>query len=299
MLQAAIDVGSNTLRMLIARVEGGAPAECRYYREITRLAGGFDPTNGLNPASVERTLRVLEEFGQTLRERQVEKIRAAGTAALRQAPDAAEFLAAAYARSGIRIEIIDGGCEAELSCRGIFSVLDPLPMRAVLFDIGGGSTELLVVSGRRVRYRVSLPLGVVGLSERFSAPVERQAEIEAQLNQMTGDPLWRQHFQPRANFELIGTAGTVTTLAAMKLELNRYDGARVNNLVLTRSWLQELTTRLDGMSLEERRQLPGLETGREEIIMPGLQLVDTLFALTGCSDLRVADAGLLEGLLLA
>lgn len=293
-MRAAIDVGSNSVRMLLRRPDRDLD---QYFRQVTRLAGDFNPQSGLNPQSMARTLRALERFARVLGRYQVEKVVTVGTAALRHAVNSFEFIEKVRKQTGLRIEIIDGEREAGLSCRGILSVLKPAPQRALLFDIGGGSTELILVEDGKIHSQQSVPLGVVRLLETFPDSDERLTAIRQGLSSLVENLSWKRWQQVGGPIELVGTAGTVTTLAALKLKMEKYDGQLVNNLILERSWLEHITRTLSGLPLDKRTALPGMEEGRADIIIPGLQLVDTLLDISGCDRLRVADAGLLEGLL--
>ncbi len=298
MISAALDVGSNTARMLIAQIDGNILTDPHYYRRVTRLAGDFHPETGLAPASMERSLCALEHFAAILNGFPVEKIAVVGTAALRNAVNSGFFLEALKRRTNLDLRIIDGATEAALSCQGILSVLKPLPARAILFDIGGGSTEIILWQEGRICLQKSLPLGAVRLFEDYPATDHYDKVIRQGLEPLLTNPVWINWQQDRSPIELIGTAGTVTTLAALKLQMTEYAGERVNNLILTRSWLEDIHTGLLNLSIEQRLRLPGMEEGRADIIIPGLQIVHVLLDLAqGCS-LRVADAGLLEGLLL-
>lgn len=295
MIRAAIDVGSNSVRMLLHRSDRD---DSQYFRQVTRLAGDFNPESGLMPQSMARTLRALGRFAGILKRYQVEEVRTVGTAALRHAVNSFEFIENVRKQTGLSIEIIDGEKEAGLSCRGILSVLDPAPQRALLFDIGGGSTELILVENDKIHLQQSVPLGVVRLLEDYPDPDGRHAAIRQGLASLAENSTWQGWQQTGAPIELVGTAGTVTTLAALKLKMEEYDGRLVNNLILERNWLEHITKTLTDLPLDKRVALPGMEEGRADIIIPGLQLVRALLDIGGCDHLRVADAGLLEGLLL-
>lgn len=298
MNRAALDIGSNTLRMLILGEGHQARQGPHYFRRVTRLAGDFSPESGLATASMDRTLAALQEFSGELRKFSVNEVRAVGTAALRNAINADKFVEKIRSKTGIQIEIIDGEREAELSCRGILSVLSPVPHRAVFFDIGGGSTEIICYENRQILLRRSVPLGVVRLCENHPDAGDCLRRIQSELAEIRDLPLWTNWQQNPSFLEVIGTAGTVTTLAALKLKMHQYEGSRVNNLILKRSWLNAQVLKLASLSLAQRRKLPGMEVGRADLILPGLQIVLALLQLAGTDSLRVADAGLLEGILL-
>ncbi|WP_020676240.1 hypothetical protein [Geopsychrobacter electrodiphilus] len=298
MIRAAIDIGSNTVRMLIPGSGPIGVSHENYFRRVTRLAGDYDPVAGLASASMERTLIALRQFAAELTGFKVDEICAVGTAILRNAVNSKEFLEKVHNEIGIDIRVIDGKTEAELSCRGILTVLSPTPKRAVLFDIGGGSTEIIMYENGKILQRESLPLGVVQLAEGHESSGDCLLAVQAGLKKLIDSSIWKSWKRDTCPPELIGTAGTVTTLAALKLEMHHYDGTKVNNLVLSRDWLNSLYSMLRALSPEKRRELPGMEEGRADLIIPGLQIVLELLDCAGGNSLRAADAGLLEGLLL-
>lgn len=298
MIRAAIDVGSNTVRMLFSDVQNKALLNKKYYRQVTRLAGGFTPESGLNSESKERTLHALEIFADEIRRHQIKHVKAVGTAALRRAHNSTDFIEEILSRAGLRVEVIDGSREAELSCRGILSVLSPLPRMALLCDIGGGSTELILLDRGSILLSSSLPVGVVSLQEGYPDFSARKEAIVTGLKPFFDDPRWLNLRNNGLPIEFIGTAGTITTLAALKLQMNDYDSARVNNLILDQQWLSAQLEELLAFSFEERLALSGMEEGRADLIIPGLQLVIELLHRVGVTSVRVSDAGLLEGILL-
>ncbi len=297
MIHAAIDVGSNSVRMLLQSVDKNILFTPKYFRQVTRLAGEFNPESGLAPQSMTRTLDALALFAETLRQYKIEKIKAVGTEILRQAVNSSGFIEKVKKQTGLSIEIIDGEAEAGLSCRGILSVLNPLPERALLFDLGGGSTEIILINDSMVCLQKSFQLGVVRLFEDYPDSVHYTEEIQRILTPFVESSLWCEWQQDAVPIELIGTAGTVTTLAALKLEMDEYDGNLVNNLVLEKTWIEKISKLLTTLSLKKRVELPGMEAGRADVIVAGVQIVSCLLDIVGRDSLRVVDAGLLEGLL--
>ena len=181
MLAAAIDAGSNTLRLLIGRVVDGRVVPELYQRRICRLAGNFSQQEGLSADARERALSVFREFASTCNKADVQRSRAVGTAAFRQAVNGENFADQVRVMTGLPLEVITGEEEAFYTARGVVSALDPVPAQALIFDIGGGSTEfILCVDGRLVWSR-SFSLGVVHLTEAHTSPVARQAEISKTL----------------------------------------------------------------------------------------------------------------------
>ena len=300
---ASIDVGSNTLRLLIAEAAVSAPIRpILVERRITRLGENFLPDKSLKPSAMERSIAALKEFVELMGLNGVYDCSAGATAVVREASNGSDFLDLVQKQTGLTVRLLSGSQEASLSHLGVSSVIsNNRESSLVIFDIGGGSTEL-VWKGEGDNSAIesrSLPLGVVHLTETFlqgDPPGQEPclklrryvSAILAELAFIKGfhDILW------------VGTAGSVTTLASMWCELIEYDADRINGTVLQRTWLADLCARLAEMKLTERRELSGLEPGREDIILAGglvaLELMDTF----GFSQFTVSDAGLLEGLFL-
>jgi exopolyphosphatase/guanosine-5'-triphosphate,3'-diphosphate pyrophosphatase len=295
---AAIDIGSNTLRLLIANIEGNQLVPLARDREIVRLGRNFYPERVLSAEAVELSLRVLERFRRQVDREKVGTIRAAGTGVLREAENSGGFLEAVRRGTGLEVEIISGRQEAGLSALGVLSIFPRSEGTTFVFDLGGGSTEFVGLTGERLETEISLPLGVVGLTELFlpSDPPE-PGEIK-RLQAYVLEMLMRNIPRPPAPPRLIGTAGTVTTLAAMGQGLTSYDPDRINGSVLDRGALNRLISHLASLPLQRRQRLPGLEPGRADIIVAGLVVVLTVMLFFKVEELRVSDAGLLEGLLL-
>jgi exopolyphosphatase/guanosine-5'-triphosphate,3'-diphosphate pyrophosphatase len=298
---AAVDVGSNTVRLLLGEVVQGTVTPVRYERHITRLAGGFDPRRGLASQSMDNTLAALVNIADAIKTSGADLVRVVGTEALRRANNGPEFVRQVKERTGLQLEIIDGEVEARLSCAGVFAALDPRPGRCLMFDIGGGSTEFVLYVDGRVVFQRSYPLGVVDLCENFSDPVNQQRHILSILDRVAYDLTQSSALGAalHPSTVLVGTAGTVTTLAAIKLGMTVYNGLRVNNLNLFAHDLDSLFHHLNPLTDSQREQVPGLEKGRGDLIVPGIRIVLGIFDHFQKDSLKVSDFGLLEGLLLA
>lgn len=297
-MRAAVDVGSNTVRLLLGEVREGRVVPDRYYRRITRLGGDACREAGLSPAAMERTLSALIEIGEILRSSEPCAIRAVGTAAIRNAANGSSFVEEARSVSGIPLEIIEADEEATLCARGVLSALDPRPDRCLIFDIGGGSTEFVLSKDDELLFQQSYPLGVVHLCEQFPHSDRRRIWIGEILDRLLADFAAYGLQKEAASSTLVGTAGTVTTLAALRLEMTRYDWRQINNLKLDMEDLERMSRRLTPLSSEERESLPGMEKGRGDLILPGLEIVKEVLQRLGQRNLTVSDFGLLEGVLL-
>lgn len=295
---AAIDVGSNTLRMLIGTVSAGHVRPACYYRRVTRLGGGFILGKGLAPEGMERTISALKDFSRTLAEKSIADLRVVGTAALRRAANRQAFISQLKTETGLDLEVISGSEEARLSAAGVLAVISPVPPACLIMDIGGGSTEFIFCREQQVLFQQSYPLGVVRLSEEAENGQQRLCQIDRLLGLFLAEIARQGYAALLTDCELIGTAGTMTTLAAMKLRMVNYDWRRINNQILPRDWLRATRESLLPLSLAEREALPGLEEGRADLIIPGLEILIALTGRLSHTQIKVADSGLLEGLLL-
>lgn len=298
---AAIDAGSNTLRLLIGTVVDQKVVPYTYQRNICRLAGGFSEGEGLSSEARERTLSVFHHFSKTCRSSGVEKVAAVGTAAFRRAANGEWFARQVARATGLPLKIIDGEKEAHYMALGVLSVLNPAPDHTLIIDIGGGSTELVFCVKGKVFWMQSYPLGVVRLVEDCSTSAEQckviadavaliQADILSQCDKAGIEP---------AQLSLVGTAGTVTSLAALDMQMDIYDWKRVNNYSMSYTALLSWHDRLKPLSAMQREALPGMEPGRGDLILAGLDIVLFLMQALKSPLLTVSDFGLLEGLLLS
>jgi exopolyphosphatase/guanosine-5'-triphosphate,3'-diphosphate pyrophosphatase len=296
---ATIDVGTNSVLLLVAdRTSDGLFEAVLERAEITRLGRGVDQSRRLSPEGMEATLAVLTAFANEARSLGAEGLAVSATSAARDAQNGAEFLAAAKARAGVTVEIISGELEAQLSFASAYmdfgsEAAGPL----LVIDIGGGSTEFIYGnSAGRVEFRHSFDVGSVRLTERLirsdpPSPEERERVMS----------LLRQTFSalppPPPAAQLVGVAGTVTTLYAVENRIDPYDATCVHGGTLTRAQLEQLVDKLCTLPLAERRTLPGLQPKRADVIPAGsLILLEALRALE-LDACRVSDRGLRWGLM--
>ena len=299
---ASIDVGSNTLRLLISEpAVSGSLRPIQVERRITRLGENFLPQRTLQPPAIERSIVALKEFVDLMQRQGVSEYLAGATAVVREASNGRHFLDQVQARTGLRVRLLSGSEEARLSFLGVASVIPNSKSPMAIFDIGGGSTELVwkpVGEGNSVASS-SLPVGVVHLTETFLQMDPPGPEACAKLRRYVAELLAGMSFPGKGNGNLwVGTAGTVTTLASMRFKMREYDPDKINGTVLDRTWLADLCDDLAQMELAHRSNLPGLEPGREDIILAGGLVTLELMATYGFSQFTVSDAGLLEGLFL-
>jgi len=295
---AAIDIGTNTTLLLVAdRDDRGVLRAVREEATITRLGQGVDRTRRLAPEAVARTNACLVQYATIVRELGVERTAVVGTSAMRDASGAGgeEVLAKVRELFGVEARTVSGEEEARLTFEGAVSGLD-LPPDVTVFDIGGGSTEIVVGAAGVVRASHSFDVGSVRLTERLvrSDPPTR-AELDGVTRAISDafaeNDVWRDARGP-----VVGIAGTVTTLAAISLELEPYDGARVHGLEMTVDDVRRVVDRLAALPLAERKKVRGLEPKRADVIVAGGLVALGVLAKLGATTLIVSDRGVRWGL---
>ena len=240
----------------------------------------------------------LGRFSEILRGYGVKQVRASATSAVRDALNGRAFVEKAFQETGINLVVIDGEEEARLTLTGVLSALDSEPKMLVVLDVGGGSTEFTVSSAGIPAFIKSMPVGVVRLTEGFRTNSEMSARVQSVINRL-GDDLSSAGIVFSKEAELVGTAGTATTLAAIKLEMVEYDYRTVNNFTINRDDIVAIYQRLLLLTPQERLLVKGVEKGREDLIMAGLVIITSVMDKFGFTRLKVSDFGLLEGLALS
>ena len=301
---AAIDVGTNTVLLLVAEQgneEGAQPVAIAERATITRLGEGVDRARRFAPAALERTQACLRDYADIVSRCGVERVAVVGTSAMRDAAGS-DVLAAAISREfGVPPRILAGLDEARLTFEGALSGLpDEGNAEEAVFDIGGGSTE--VVIGRRgggvnLSFSASYDVGSVRLTERWvtsDPPASRDlAHIQEQvLAAFSQVPAVNPGTPP------IGVAGTLTTLAAVARSVVPYDGARMHGLVLPVGELRAVVARLAAADLQQRRNIPGMHPGRADVIVAGGCIALSLLELWHAPSVRISDRGVRWGLVL-
>lgn len=301
MIVAAIDIGTNTFRMIVVERAAGAIGLGRVVCEqrcIVRLGEGLDASGRIGAAAAERGLVALRQFQEALAPHRPDAVLAVATSAVREAANGAEFVRRVHAATGIGIEVIAGEEEARRTLLGIALDLDA-PDEFIAIDIGGGSTEFIRACKTEPAARVSTGLGVVKLIERFGIGAPARSEDLARMLahlECAIAPLPDRIGRAPAGV-IVGTAGTVTTLAALELRLARYAPERVQNQRLPRACVAAWFERLSGMSIAARLALPGMEPGRADLIVPGAAVLLTAMRRFEAETLVVSDHGLREGLI--
>jgi exopolyphosphatase/guanosine-5'-triphosphate,3'-diphosphate pyrophosphatase len=276
---AAVDLGTNSTRLLVADVDGTVDEVVRRLA-ITRLGEGVDARHRLLPVGIARVRNVLSEYRRELEELGAERTLCIGTSAVRDADNGEAFLGEIEWSYGFVTRLLTGDEEAELTLRGIGAV----DTGTLVVDIGGGSTELQLTG---TDLRVSLNVGCVRLAERYGEDVHA---VRAHVRGLLPDA------KPE---RAIGVAGTVTTIAALDLELPAYDPERIHGHTISARAARELTMRLAALPIEERRALPGLEPGRAPVIVAGAAILTEILAFYGLDEIVASERDILHGVALA
>lgn len=304
MIFAAIDVGSNTIRMLIGTFHDNEFSRILTGQKITRLAQGIRETGSLAKGNMERSLSVMKDFSKTMARHGASYVRAVGTSALRDAQNSGEFINMVLHETGIQIDVISGTEEAMLTARGVLCGFKNLTGSYLIIDIGGGSTEWIIQNEEDPSGNLlcgTLPIGVVNLHENF---IKTDPPAKEDITALTDsiNALFISGIRGVVNSftgidRLIGTGGTITTLAAIDLGLREYDHEMVHGHCMPFQRLNELKSKLLCLSLKERKNIAGVEPERADLIIPGILLTIRLLEFFGFREITVSDFGLLEGII--
>ena len=304
---AALDLGTNNCRLLIAcPVDDGFRVVDSFSR-IIRLGEGISATGSISDAAIDRAIAALNICSDKIRYRKAKRLRLIATEACRAAANADSFRARVARETGIRLEVIDRETEAALAVIGCSPLLDPKGRGAILFDIGGGSTELVRIerdpdeanAPPRIKAWMSIPLGVVTLAEHFGGrdvTADSYARMVAEVAQHVA-PFAAEHAADLRGMHMLGTSGTVTTLAGVHLNLARYDRRRIDGVWMNDFDVTAVITRLVGMSYQERTANNCISVERADLVLAGCAILDAIRDAFPLPRLRVADRGLREGML--
>lgn len=289
---AAIDIGTNTILMLIAEERDGTLVQVRDEMTIVRLGEDVDRTRALKPEAIARARACLERYATIAHEEAVDRIGVVGTSAMRDAGGGEEVRAIVRDLFGVDARTISGEEEARLTFRGGTSGLD-LHGTICVVDIGGGSTEIVIGRGGSISFARSFDIGSVRLTERFVHHDPATAEELANVKQHVAATL--AELAPLRDATLVGIAGTMTTLAAVELGLVPYDGARVHGHAMTREAVAAVVDRLAALPLDRRKAVPGLEPKRADVIVQGGWIALGVMDRLAVSSLRISDRGVRWG----
>ncbi|MDX1711201.1 MAG: Ppx/GppA phosphatase family protein, partial [Rhodovibrionaceae bacterium] len=319
---AAVDLGTNNCRLLVAQPTDDGFRVIDAFSRIVRLGEGLSRNGRLSESAMKRTVDALRICASKTRRRHVTRMRAVATEACRRAENCTQFLHRVYAETGIQLEIISSNEEARLALHGCAQLLDPTIRHALVFDIGGGSTELswleipMAAEGRGVDEKSrllaeearliawhSVPKGVVTLAEHYGGHSVTPEVYEAMVEEMHAaiQPFELEHGLRRAlergRIQMLGTSGTVTTLAGVHQDLPRYDRAAVDGCYMGFDTVREVSERIAAMSYDERAGHPCIGRERADLVVAGCAILEALCRTWPVGRLRVADRGLREGIL--
>ncbi len=307
---AALDLGTNNCRLLIARPSGENFTVIDAFSRVVRLGEGLAASGKLSDEAMERTVAALHVCAEKLRRRNVRLARSVATEACRRASNGEAFIERVKRETGIMLDIISAQEEARLAVLGCHVLLEEGNGPAIIFDIGGGSTELVLVQPGekvpRILDWLSVPWGVVSLTDMVDGTDESEdarldryvqmrrtvgrsfAEFAERIREYTGAP------DP---IRLLGTSGTVTTLASLHLELPQYDRRAVDGLIVPSLAMRDISTRLSRMSASERKRLPCIGDDRANLVIAGCAILESILDIWPAEQLGVADRGIREGIL--
>ena len=305
---AALDLGTNNCRLLIAQPTGSGFRVIDGFSRIVRLGEGVSEAGALSDAAIHRTVEALKVCANKMSRRRVSQARCVATQAARSAGNSAYFVSLVKRETGIDMEIITSREEAELTLTGCFSLLDSAYDHALMFDVGGGSAEfvwarILENGGAEVMGWTSLPCGVVTLTELHGkkefAPKEYETLIAGVVETLR--PFDQQfgiskHIA-RGDVQMVGTAGTVTTVAGVDMSLPRYNRSRVDGYWLGFDAVERVSRCLSGQSYEERAAHPCIGYNRADLVVAGCAVLEAVCRIWPAGQLRVADRGVREGIL--
>ncbi|MFN3657893.1 MAG: Ppx/GppA phosphatase family protein [Pseudolabrys sp.] len=307
---AALDLGTNNCRLLVARPAGDGFRVIDAFSRIVRLGEGVSLSGRLSEPAIERAIAALAICRNKMRNRGVTRARLIATEACRAAVNGAEFRARVADETGLVLEVIDRETEASLAANGCTPLIDPQAEGVVLFDIGGGSSELVRLARpqrtRRgpplpqIRGWISVPHGVVTLAERHGGITVTRESYEAMVAEISAliAPFVAAHGgEGMRGVHMLGTSGTVTTIAGVHLNLKRYDRSRVDGCWMSAQDINAVLDRLLGMSYDERVASPCIGAERADLVLAGCAILEAIRRAFPCPRLRVADRGLREGML--
>lgn len=306
---AAIDLGTNNCRLLIARPSPEGFVVVDAFSRIVRLGEGVGASGRLSDAAMDRAVSALSICADKLCRRNVALVRSVATEACRRATNGREFLDRVRRETGITLELISAEQEARLAVLGCHSLLEPGAGSALIFDIGGGSTELVLIETRdggepRVVDWLSAPWGVVSLTESethdSADPVARgraYANMRERVARAFGGFATTLAERGATPGRLLGTSGTVTTLASLHLELPSYDRRAVDGLIVPATAMRAISERLSGLSLADRAKLACIGNERADLVVAGCAILEGILDIWPAERLGVADRGIREGIL--
>ena len=307
-LYGAIDLGTNNCRLMIAQPSGQGFRVINSYSSTVRLGEGLLNNGFLSCSAMDRTIQALKICSEKLKSFDVIKSRSIATEACRRAKNYDEFFTQIKNKTGLKIELVSSNEEARLALRGTQNLLNPAQPYALIFDIGGGSTEIIWAKRGNEYFDIvdliSLPLGVVTVAEEWKMTKTNNQNYQRTVSNITQklpDLCKRNNIKQRIKenkVQMLGTSGTVTTLGAIHLKLNYYDRSLIDGLYLTFKDLSSAMRKLTEQDYKSRSQMPCIGDERAELAVPGCAILEAICKKWPVGELRVADRGLRDGILL-
>lgn len=295
---AAIDIGTNTILLLVAEVfPDGRVNPVLELQDIPRLGKGVDAQRRLAHDAVMRSAKVIEHYVQSARSAGAVRVVACGTSALRDATNRDQFIRLVAERTGITVRVLSGREEAELTYAGAVAdlIASASDEPCAVLDIGGGSTELALGQGRKLESAGSIDIGAVRLTERYFAAQPPSADVISEAGAIIREALVPLKVTQQVH-RLIAVAGTPVTLASILLEFPGYDPIAAHGATITRASLRELLTRLEVMTVQEIAKIPQVEPGREDVLLAGALILDEVMEKLSIGELLVSARGLRYGI---
>ena len=292
---AIIDIGSNSARLVISHIyKNGAYNMVYNQKEALRLSQKVDGQNLLTEEAFASTIDTMRSFAHMCKIYQADKTIAVATAAIRNAANGADLVAKVAEQTGIQLHIISGKTEAYISYLGVINTLDV--KNGIIFDLGGGSTELILFKNRKILESVSLPLGAVNTTGMFNIRNEMPANLYNDLNAFIMSRLNQYPWLKQNNLPLIGVGGTARTVAKIIQRAKKYPAVKIHNYAYPVQTFRSFFNKLRLTNLEQRKKISGLSTERSDIILAGSSIISCLLEATGAKKLITSGCGLREGL---
>jgi len=299
MIISSIDIGTNTILLLIAEVENGKIVKVVHDQQvIARLGEGVDRNRVISDAAFRRAIDFLIAYRETTVQLHSDKTVAVGTSALRDATNGKEICAGIAMSTGINIEILSGDDEAQWTFFGALTGNEAPEGRLTVIDIGGGSTEIISGTSSTIERKVSLDIGCVRITERMLSPLPPSEHRLAAAREFVANAFAPPLLSGVSSSHAIGVAGTVTTLAAMKLQLQEYDPARVHGHILHKDDIRSAVQSLATKNIEEIRMIPQVSPGRADILLAGSIILLEFMEAGHLEEITVSDRGLRYGIVM-
>lgn len=296
---AAIDIGTNSMRLLITDYEKGEFSGREKYVNTTRIGQGVDENGYINDEAIKRNIDALCEFSKLARDKSCQNIWAMGTSALRDSKNGDEFVSEAYEKTGVQIEIINGDMEANMGFIGVMEGIGSKSDNILVLDIGGGSTEFVVGNRDGIRFMKSENVGALRMTEKFlkTDPID---ETEYKAMEMHIDSVIEDTIDTIKKYNIknvVGIGGTITTLSSMVQELEIYDMKKTHNSIVDIIELQKQIEKLKKLTSKEKKCLKGLHPKRADIISAGFAILHRVLCGLGFSSIAISEYDNLEGLI--